>query len=88
MMIAGLAAQGVRIRPEYRYTRVLSGFSAALDPRGVALLERSKDVRAVYPVRIAYPSTVAHRAGAIRRRSRRARPTAPRRGCRASTAGA
>jgi subtilisin family serine protease len=58
-LIAELAAQGVRIRPEYRYTRVLSGFSAALDPRGIALLERSKAVRGVYPVRIAYPATVA-----------------------------
>ena len=58
-LIASLAAQGVRIRPEYRYTRVLSGFSAALDPRGIALLERSKDVRGVYPVRAAYPATVA-----------------------------
>ncbi len=58
-LIAGMAAQGVRIRPEYRYTRVLSGFSAALDPRGIALLERSKEVRGVYPVRIAYPATVA-----------------------------
>jgi Subtilase family/PA domain len=58
-LLAGLAAQGVRIRPEYRYTRVLSGFSAALDPRAIALLERSKEVRAVYPVRIAYPATVS-----------------------------
>lgn len=58
-LIASLAAKGVRIRPEYRYTRVLSGFSAALDPRGIALLERSKEVRGVYPVRIAYPTTVA-----------------------------
>jgi subtilisin family serine protease len=58
-LIASLAAKGVRIRPEYRYTRVLSGFSAALDPRGIALLERSKAVRGVYPVRIAYPTTVS-----------------------------
>jgi subtilisin family serine protease len=58
-LIANLAAQGVRIRPEYRYTRVLSGFSAALDPRGIALLERSKAVRGVYPVRTAYPATVS-----------------------------
>jgi subtilisin family serine protease len=58
-LIASLAAQGVRIRPEYRYTRVLSGFSAPLDPRAVALLERSKDVRGVYPVRVAYPSAAS-----------------------------
>ena len=58
-LIAGLASQGVRVRPEHRYTRVLSGFSAALDPRGIALLERSKDVRGVYAVRAAYPATLA-----------------------------
>src|SRR5262245_12793632 len=58
-LIASLAARGVRIRPEYRYTRVLSGFSAAIDPRGVALLERSNQVRGLYPVRVAYPATVA-----------------------------
>jgi subtilisin family serine protease len=58
-LIAGLAAQGVRVRPEHRYTRVLSGFSAALDPRAIALLERSNEVRGVYPVRIAYPATVS-----------------------------
>lgn len=58
-LIASLAAQGVRVRPEYRYTRVLSGFAAAVDPRGVALLERSNQVRGVYPVHVAYPSTVA-----------------------------
>jgi len=58
-LIAGLAAKGVRIRPEYRYTRVLSGFSAALDSRGIALLERSQGVRGVYPVRTAYPTTVS-----------------------------
>src|SRR5215218_3555828 len=58
-LIAGLAAQGVRLRPEYRFTRVLSGFSAAVDPRGVALLERSNQVRGVYAVRVAYPSTFA-----------------------------
>jgi subtilisin family serine protease len=58
-LIAGLAAKGVRIRPEYRYTRVLSGFCAALDSRGIALLERSQGVRGVYPVRTAYPTTVS-----------------------------
>jgi subtilisin family serine protease len=58
-LFAGLAAQGVGVRPEYRYTRVLSGFSAAIDPRGIALLERSRAVRGVYPVRAAYPATIA-----------------------------
>ncbi len=50
------AQKGVRIKPEFRYTRVLNGFSAALDPGAVALLERAPEVRGVYPVRAAYPA--------------------------------
>ena len=54
-----LVAKGVRATPDYRYTRVLNGFSAALDARAVGLLERSPQVRGVYPVRAAYPATVS-----------------------------
>src|SRR6266540_840395 len=54
-----LIAKGVRVRPEYRYTRLVNGFSAALDARAVALLERAPQVRGVYPVRVAYPATVS-----------------------------
>jgi subtilisin family serine protease len=55
-LISELALQGVRVRPEFVYTRVLAGFSAALDARAVALLERREDVEGVYAVRIAYPA--------------------------------
>jgi len=54
-----LIAKGVRVRPEYRFTRLVNGFSAALDARAVALLERAPQVRGVYPVRVAYPATVS-----------------------------
>jgi len=58
-LIADLAARGVRVRPEYRFTRLLNGFSAALDPGAVALLERVREVRGVYPTRAAYPASLS-----------------------------
>ena len=54
-----LVARGLRASPDYRYTRVLNGFSAALDPGAVALLEGAPQVRGVYPVRAAYPASVS-----------------------------
>ncbi len=54
--LARLAAVGARIAPEYRYTRVLNGFAARLDPTSAALLDRDREVIGVYPVRIAYPA--------------------------------
>ncbi len=50
--------EGLTIVPEFTYTRVLNGFSAALDPRAVAALERSPQVEGIYPVRVGYPATV------------------------------
>ena len=59
LLIARLAQQGVSVQPEYRYARVLTGFSAPLDPRAVALLEQAPEVAGVYPVRIAYPASLS-----------------------------
>jgi len=56
-----LAAKGVVARPQYRFTRVLNGFSAALDSRAVALLDRAPQVRGVYPIRAAYPASISRR---------------------------
>ena len=58
-LIAQLGAAGLRLRPEFSYTRVLSGFSAPLDARAIALLQRFPEVEGVYPVRIAYPAAVS-----------------------------
>jgi hypothetical protein len=55
-LIAELALQGVRVRSDFTYTRVLAGFSAVLDARAIALLERRDDVEGVYAVRIAFPA--------------------------------
>src|SRR5205807_713164 len=62
VLISRLGVQGVRIRTEFRYARVLNGFAAALDARALSLLERAPEVAGVYPVRAAYPSTISSRA--------------------------
>jgi len=61
LFISRLVVQGAQIRPEFRYGRVLNGFSATLDPRALALLERAPEVEGIYPVRVAYPATVSTR---------------------------
>jgi subtilisin family serine protease len=58
-LIARLGAAGLRLQPEFSYTRVLSGFSAPVDARAIALLQRFPEVQGVYPVRIAYPAAVS-----------------------------
>ena len=55
-LLAELALQGVQVRPTYTYTRVVAGFSAVLDARAIALLERRDDIEGVYAVRVAYPA--------------------------------
>jgi hypothetical protein len=57
-IIAKLALRGAAIVPEYSFTRIMNGFSAAIDAGAVAVLERSPEVVGVYPVRVAYPATV------------------------------
>ena len=59
LLIARLAQKGVRVEPEHRYARVLTGFSAPLDPRAVAFLERAPEVAGVYPVRVTYPASTS-----------------------------
>ncbi|MBA2460494.1 MAG: S8 family serine peptidase, partial [Actinobacteria bacterium] len=53
---ARLSREGIQIVPDFVYTRTFNGFAAVLDARAVALLERDRDVRGVYPVRVAYPA--------------------------------
>jgi subtilisin family serine protease len=59
LLIARLAQQGVSVKPEHRYARVLTGFSAPLDPRAVTYLESAPEVAGVYPVRVTYPASVS-----------------------------
>jgi minor extracellular serine protease Vpr len=58
-LLTELAIHGIRMRPEFSFARVLNGFSAPLDARAVALLERRPEVAGVYPVRVAYPASIS-----------------------------
>jgi len=63
--LARLSAAGARIAPEYRYTRVVNGFSARLDPTSAALLDADREVTGIYPVRIAYPAQAVESGGGV-----------------------
>ena len=63
--LARLSAVGARVAPEYRYVRVVNGFSARLDPTSLALLDRDREVTGIYPVRIAYPAQSSQDGGVL-----------------------
>ena len=88
LFVSRMVVQGAQVQPDFKYTRVLNGFSALLDPRAVALLERAQEVVGVYPVRAAFPASVSSAVPSAARsaRERAARPTTSR--CPASTAAA
>ncbi len=56
-MLLGLVTKGVFITPQIRYTHVINGFSAVLDPSAVSFLERNPQVVGVYRVRSAFPAS-------------------------------
>src|SRR6476646_1818966 len=60
-VLTTLAIHGILLRPEFTYRRVLDGFSAALDPRAIALLDQLPEVLGVYPVRAAFPASISER---------------------------
>ena len=59
LLVARLALSGVTVHPDYSFARVLDGFSAVIDPSAIPLIERDQDVVGVYPVRVAYPSSIS-----------------------------
>src|SRR5262249_22220279 len=69
-----LNTKGVFIKPQLRFTRVLDGFSAELDPSAVPVLERMPQVAGVYRVRAAYPATVNTTPAVAAARSRLVEP--------------
>jgi Subtilase family len=58
-----LELDGITVRPDYSYARVMNGFAAKLDPRALVLLEHNSQVDSVYPVRAAFPATLSRRPG-------------------------
>jgi hypothetical protein len=62
-LLSSLRDRGVSIRRDETFTRTLNGFSATLDARAVAELDRNPSVVGIYPVRAVYPAqTEAFRA--------------------------
>jgi Subtilase family/Peptidase inhibitor I9 len=62
-LLKSLAFDGITVKPDYSYARVLNGFAATLDPRALVLIEHSAQVDAVYPVRAAFPAALSRRVG-------------------------
>ena len=58
-LLTQLSIHGIQTRVEFSFARVLNGFSAPLDARAVALLERRPEVAGVYPVRVAFPASLS-----------------------------
>jgi minor extracellular serine protease Vpr len=58
-LLSELSTRGIRPQIQFSYTRVLNGFSAPLDARAIAVLERRPEVVGVYPVRVAYPASIS-----------------------------
>jgi minor extracellular serine protease Vpr len=62
LLISRLGVEGVAVQPEFSYTHVVNGFSAAFDANGLAVVERAPEVAGVFPVRPVYPATVSSAA--------------------------
>jgi subtilisin family serine protease len=58
-LLSELSTRGILPRVQFSYSRVLNGFSAPLDARAIAVLERRPEVAGVYAVRPAYPASVS-----------------------------
>ncbi|MHB8469856.1 MAG: S8 family peptidase [Gaiellaceae bacterium] len=58
LLLSRLNAQGIVLRPDLSFTRVVDGFSVSLDPSLVPSVERDPDVAGVYPVRVGFPATI------------------------------
>jgi subtilisin family serine protease len=58
LLLEGLKSRGISLEREFVFTRTVNGFSALLDPRAAAELERTPGVAGIYPVRAVYPASV------------------------------
>ena len=84
-VLTTLAIHGVLVRPDFSYQRVLDGFSAALDPRAIALLDQMPEVVGVYPVRSGVSGLGLREAPLDECVRAGQRPSARTQGCRGST---
>jgi minor extracellular serine protease Vpr len=58
LLVTRLERRGVALKSVRSFTRTLNGFSAAVDSRALAELERTDGVVGVYPVRTVQPASV------------------------------
>jgi subtilisin family serine protease len=59
LLVSGLRERGIELRREFAYARTFNGFSALVDDRAVAELERHPAVIGLYPVRATYPASIS-----------------------------
>ena len=59
LLVSGLRERGIELRREFVYARTFNGFSALVDDRAVAELERHPAVVGLYPVRATYPASIS-----------------------------
>jgi minor extracellular serine protease Vpr len=59
LLVSGLRGRGIELRRDYIYARTFNGFSALVDDRAVAELERHPAVVGIYPVRATYPASIS-----------------------------
>lgn len=57
-LVARLGSRGLALKPLRTFTRVVNGFSAVVDARMLAELERTDGVAGVYPVRTVHPASL------------------------------
>src|SRR4029453_1589714 len=62
-LLSELSTRGIRPQVQFSYSRVLNGFSAPLDARAIAVLERRPEGAGVYSGRVAYPAWVSSTDG-------------------------
>ncbi len=61
LLVSRLSLQGVNVKPDFSFARVLDGFSALVDSSAIPAIEHDENVAGVYPVRVAYPSSISTR---------------------------
>src|SRR4051812_20909930 len=61
LLVSRLSLQGVLVHPDFTFARVVDGFSALVDSSAIPIIERDENVAGVYPVRVAYPSSISAR---------------------------
>jgi len=59
VLVADMQRRDVPVKSLRSFALTLNGFSAVLDARAVAELERNRGVAGVYPVRTVYPASIA-----------------------------